>query len=305
MPISEGIAGYRYTSLVKRMSGFQYKDKGNQYTHLKAFKSENLDNSSLQPASVPQRIQRKFTTRDDAGHISDIKSVRTGKTAGFALVTLSRINPNYQFSQCLCLTSTFELTMEKFCVYVQVTHAARVNRLPRETLVKEQLVTGTPGNLLDWCGKLKLLDWGKVKVFVLEKADDLIDAQQYSKQSVRIQRALSPDCQMHFFSAKFGDPVLWVAPHLVPDPNSIKLTQEKKPEMVKGMAVCQRSCDAPRKALTTGPVLMMLYTKTRAVMCQPGYENILYPVKYGDKKILPGEKHLSVIVKECFDIVWT
>ncbi|KAJ7326841.1 hypothetical protein JRQ81_016600, partial [Phrynocephalus forsythii] len=62
----------------------------------------------------------------------------------------------------------------KLCVSIQVIYAVRVNRLPRETLVKESLVIETPGTLFDRCCKLKLLDRGKVKVFMLTKADDLI-----------------------------------------------------------------------------------------------------------------------------------
>ncbi|KAJ7332355.1 hypothetical protein JRQ81_014535 [Phrynocephalus forsythii] len=92
----------------------------------------------------------------------------TGKT--FIMIMLSRVDPNYQLSQCLCLTSIFELAMKNFFVNMQVTYAVRVNRLPRETLVKEPLAIGTPGTLLDWRCKLQLLDWGKSQSICVEES---------------------------------------------------------------------------------------------------------------------------------------
>ncbi|KAJ7305071.1 hypothetical protein JRQ81_010880 [Phrynocephalus forsythii] len=160
----------------------------------------------------------------------------TGKTAAFVLAMLSRVNPNHPFPQCLCLSPTFELAIQtgrviekmgKFCVNIRVAYAIRGNRMPRGTVVQEQIVIGTPGTLLDWCFKLKLLDLKKIKVFVLDEADVMIDAQNYADQSVRIQRALSPDCQMLLFSATFEDPVLQFAQRIVPDPNFIKLRREE------------------------------------------------------------------------------
>uniref|UniRef100_A0ABM5EPC1 RNA helicase n=1 Tax=Pogona vitticeps TaxID=103695 RepID=A0ABM5EPC1_9SAUR len=160
----------------------------------------------------------------------------TGKTAAFVLAMLSRVNPNKKFPQCLCLSPTFELALQtgrivermgKFCVNVRVTYAVRGNRLPRGTVIEEQIVIGTPGTMLDWCFKLKILDVKKIKVFVLDEADVMIDTQSFSDQSVRIQRNLSPGCQMLLFSATFEDPVLRFAQLIVPDPNIIKLRREE------------------------------------------------------------------------------
>ncbi|KAM6431713.1 ATP-dependent RNA helicase DDX25 isoform 1-T1 [Liasis olivaceus] len=160
----------------------------------------------------------------------------TGKSAAFVLAMLSRINPRDQFPQCLCLSPTFELAVQtghvvekmgKFCVNIRVTYAIRGNRIPRGTVIEEQIVIGTPGTLLDWCFKLHFLDVKKIKVFVLDEADVMIDKQNFLDQSVRIQRALSPDCQMLLFSATFEDPVLQFAQRIVPEPNIIKLRREE------------------------------------------------------------------------------
>ncbi|XP_053125399.1 ATP-dependent RNA helicase DDX25 isoform X2 [Hemicordylus capensis] len=160
----------------------------------------------------------------------------TGKTAAFVLAMLSRVHPEGRFPQCLCLSPTYELAMQtghvvekmgRFCVHVKVAYAVRGNRIPRGTVIEEQIIIGTPGTVLDWCFKMKLLDMNKMQVFVLDEADVMIDKQNFSDQSVRIQRALPPTCQMLLFSATFAEPVLQFAQQIIPDPNIITLRREE------------------------------------------------------------------------------
>ena len=54
--------------------------------------------------------------------------------------------------------------------------------------ITDQVVIGTPGTLVDWCMKLKVIDLKKVKVFVLDEADVMIDTQGHQDQSIRVQR---------------------------------------------------------------------------------------------------------------------
>ncbi|PNJ75269.1 DDX25 isoform 4, partial [Pongo abelii] len=140
----------------------------------------------------------------------------TGKTAAFVLAMLSRVNALELFPQCLCLAPTYELALQtgrvveqmgKFCVDVQVMYAIRGNR--------------------NWCFKLKLIDLTKIRVFVLDEADVMIDTQGFSDHSVRIQRALPSECQMLLFSATFEDSVWHFAERIIPDPNVIKLRKEE------------------------------------------------------------------------------
>ncbi|XP_048368964.1 ATP-dependent RNA helicase DDX25 [Sphaerodactylus townsendi] len=160
----------------------------------------------------------------------------TGKTAAFALAMLSRVNPAERFPQCLCLSPTFELAIQtgqvvekmgKYCVNIGVIYAVRGNRFPRGTVIEQQIVIGTPGTLLDWCFKLKLIDVKRIQVFVLDEADVMINKQNFSDQSIRIQRVLPSSCQMLLFSATFEDPVLLFAQRIVPEPNIIKLRREE------------------------------------------------------------------------------
>uniref|UniRef100_A0AC11DY40 DEAD-box helicase 25 n=1 Tax=Ovis aries TaxID=9940 RepID=A0AC11DY40_SHEEP len=160
----------------------------------------------------------------------------TGKTAAFVLAMLSRVNALKLFPQCLCLAPTYELALQtgrvvermgKFCVDVQVMYAIRGNQIPRGTDVTKQIVIGTPGTVLDWCFKRKLIDLTKIRVFVLDEADVMIDTQGFADQSIRIQRALPSECQMLLFSATFEDSVWQFAERIIPDPNVIKLRKEE------------------------------------------------------------------------------
>ncbi|XP_032140917.1 ATP-dependent RNA helicase DDX25 isoform X2 [Cebus imitator] len=160
----------------------------------------------------------------------------TGKTAAFILAMLSRVNALELFPQCLCLAPTYELALQtgrvveqmgKFCVDVQVMYAIRGNRILRGTDITKQIVIGTPGTVLDWCFKRKLIDLTKIRVFVLDEADVMIDTQGFSDHSIRIQRALPPECQMLLFSATFEDSVWRFAERIIPDPNVIKLRKEE------------------------------------------------------------------------------
>ncbi|TNN30315.1 ATP-dependent RNA helicase DDX19A [Liparis tanakae] len=82
----------------------------------------------------------------------------TGKTAAFVLAMLSAVDPNKTYPQ-------------------------------RGVKLREQIVIGTPGTMLDWCGKFKFIDPKKITVFVLDEADVMIATQGHQDQSIRIQRS--------------------------------------------------------------------------------------------------------------------
>lgn len=73
-------------------------------------------------------------------------------------------------------------------VYIYRRLKTPFSTVPRGTDVTKQIVIGTPGTVLDWCFKRKLIDLTKIRVFVLDEADVMIDTQGFSDQSIRIQR---------------------------------------------------------------------------------------------------------------------
>uniref|UniRef100_A0A3B5ATY4 RNA helicase n=1 Tax=Stegastes partitus TaxID=144197 RepID=A0A3B5ATY4_9TELE len=160
----------------------------------------------------------------------------TGKTAAFSLAMLSHVNPANKWTQCLCISPTYELALQigqvieqmgKFCPDVKVEYAIRGNR--RKTMtINAHIVIGTPGTVLDWCVKYKFIDPKKITLFVLDEADVMIATQGHQDQSLRIYRQLTKDCQMLLFSATFEDSVWRFAERVVPDPNIIKLKREEE-----------------------------------------------------------------------------
>ncbi|XP_037333557.2 ATP-dependent RNA helicase DDX19A [Pungitius pungitius] len=161
----------------------------------------------------------------------------TGKTAAFSLAMLSHVNPENKWPQCLCISPTYELALQigqviehmgKFCPDVTLAYGIRGNRMKRGVNLQAQIVIGTPGTILDWCTKLKLIDPKKITMFVLDEADVMIATQGHRDQSIRIHRHLTKECQMLLFSATFEDSVWSFAERVVPDPNIIKLKREEE-----------------------------------------------------------------------------
>ncbi|XP_051947911.1 ATP-dependent RNA helicase DDX19A [Xyrauchen texanus] len=161
----------------------------------------------------------------------------TGKTAAFVLAMLSHVDPTLKWTQCLCISPTYELALQtgkvieqmgKFYPEVTLAYAVRGHRMERGVEIREQIVIGTPGTVLVWCIKRKLIDPKKIKVFVLDEADVMIATQGHQDQSIRIQRMLPRGCQMLLFSATFEESVWKFAERIVPDPNIIKLKREEE-----------------------------------------------------------------------------
>ncbi|KAK7905141.1 hypothetical protein WMY93_017748 [Mugilogobius chulae] len=98
--------------------------------------------------------------------------------------------------------------MGKFYPEVKLAYGIRGNRVARGAVLEEQIVIGTPGTLLDWCTKYRVINPKKISVFVLDEADVMIATQGHQDQSIRIHRLLPEDCQMLLFSATFEDSVL-------------------------------------------------------------------------------------------------
>ncbi|KAM6043412.1 ATP-dependent RNA helicase DDX25 isoform 1-T1 [Chlamydotis macqueenii] len=160
----------------------------------------------------------------------------TGKTAAFVLAMLSRVSAAEKHPQCLCLAPTYELALQigcvietigRFCTDIKVTYAVRGNKVLQGAAVEEQIVIGTPGTMLDWCFKRRVIDLKKISLFVLDEADIMIDTQGLSCQSIRIQRALPKSCQMLLFSATFKETVRAFAVQIVSNPIVIKLREEE------------------------------------------------------------------------------
>lgn len=123
--------------------------------------------------------------------------LETGKTAAFVLAMLSRVDTTKQHPQVLCLSPTYELAiqtgevaakMAQFCPDILLRFAVRGEEVPRGDKLKEHIIIGTPGKILDWGLKYKHFDLKKITVFVLDEADVMIATQGHQDQCIRIHK---------------------------------------------------------------------------------------------------------------------
>lgn len=119
----------------------------------------------------------------------------TGKTAAFVLNMLSRLDLTQNSPpQALCLAPSRELarqimgviqTMGSFVDGLTVQFAIPQS-LEKGQTIHSQIVVGTPGTVLDMI-KRKQLDVSKLKVFVLDEADNMLDQQGLGEQCMRVK----------------------------------------------------------------------------------------------------------------------
>lgn len=60
--------------------------------------------------------------------------------------------------------------------------------VPRGEKIKEHVIIGTPGKVLDWGIKYRSFDLQKISVFVLDEADVMIATQGHQDQCIRIHK---------------------------------------------------------------------------------------------------------------------
>jgi ATP-dependent RNA helicase DDX19/DBP5 len=161
----------------------------------------------------------------------------TGKTAAFVLASLCRVDCNENTPQVIILSPTYELALQtgevaqqmaKYKPQIKFRFAVRGENIPRGQQLTEHVIIGTPGRLWDLALKYKVFGLEQIKVFVLDDADSGFYTQGYRQQSIRIQEALPPDCQMMLFSVTYDSKVMEFAEKIIRDPNIIKLKREEE-----------------------------------------------------------------------------
>lgn len=109
----------------------------------------------------------------------------TGKTAAFALPVLERIDTNSRDIQTLILTPTRELAIQvaeeirsfaDSSVKIQLLYWGQNIRDELSGLRSgPQIVVGTPGRVIDHLTKRKTLNIDKIKYFILDEADEMLN----------------------------------------------------------------------------------------------------------------------------------
>uniref|UniRef100_A0A1I8EWY4 RNA helicase n=1 Tax=Wuchereria bancrofti TaxID=6293 RepID=A0A1I8EWY4_WUCBA len=164
----------------------------------------------------------------------------TGKTATFVLTMLSRVVPSNKWPQCLCLAPTYELAMQigqvvkkmsEFLPEIEIRYAVKGEQMSRGEKIEEQIIIGTPGKMLDWVTKLKVIDPSKIICLVLDEADVMISQQGHQDQSIRLHNELERSgakYQSLLFSATYDESVRSFADSIIKDAVNITLRRDEQ-----------------------------------------------------------------------------
>ncbi|XP_065836078.1 ATP-dependent RNA helicase DDX19A-like [Oscarella lobularis] len=210
----------------------------------------------------------------------------TGKTAAFVLALLHRVDKTNMWPQVLILSPTYELAvqtgdviseMARFIPEIKIMLAIKGKKPERGQMIAEQIVVGTPGTVLDFLTRRRCLDPNRIRVFVLDEADIMINVQNFQDHSVRVQRQLKPDCQMMLFSATYSDEVMSFAKRIIPDPIVIRLKKEDETldNIRQYYTICQKeeekfvALSNIYGVVTIGQAIVFCYTrKSASALCE-------------------------------------
>lgn len=160
----------------------------------------------------------------------------TGKTAAFSLPTLHNHQPNQTSVQTLVLVPTRELALQVssairaygrhlgvrvLAIYGGQSYHQQISQLKRGL----DIVVGTPGRLLDLIQK-KVLDLSKVRIVVLDEADEML-SMGFIEDIEAILSATPSERQTALFSATLPASIQQLSERFMRAPQHIAVHQEQ------------------------------------------------------------------------------
>jgi len=202
----------------------------------------------------------------------------TGKTAAFSLCMLSRADPAVDFPQSMCVCPTRELArqimdnVKKMGQFTNLKYQLVIKDESFPKSIKSQIIVGTPGKILDLI-KTRTLDCSKIKTFVLDEADVMIDKAALGDQSVKIKKSLPKNCQVLLFSATYKPEVRKFAEKIVPQP-CVQIKLKRKELSLEGIQQLYIDCKTEENKfnvlsdlyayLTVGQSIIFVHTRKTA-----------------------------------------
>jgi len=163
-----------------------------------------------------------------------------GKTAVFVISVLQQLEVVENTCQCLVLTHTRELAFQichefvRFSKYLdkvktQVFYGGIALNLNIASLKNEvpNIVVGTPGRIWDLIEK-KYLDISKVKYFILDECDKMLDQLDMRKTVQQIFKLTPKEKQVMMFSATLSNEIRLVAKRFMQSPFEIYIDDDSK-----------------------------------------------------------------------------
>lgn len=160
----------------------------------------------------------------------------TGKTAAFALPTLSKINPKQSHTQVLVLTPTRELAIQvaaafkKYGAHIPSLHVLAIYggqdyRVQLRALQKGvHVVVGTPGRVMDHMRR-KTLDLTELNTLVLDEADEML-RMGFIEDVEWVLEHTPESCQMALFSATMPKEIRQIAERYLKTPEKITIKEK-------------------------------------------------------------------------------
>lgn len=155
----------------------------------------------------------------------------SGKTAAFTLGMLYRLQVDEPPSiQALCVTPSRELAIQIFekavkpmaanMTGLKIQLAIAGTQVEKGKPLPAHMVIGTPGKVVDWL-KRKIIKTDRIKVFVLDEADQMVSESGHRANSQLIKKLMPKTCQSLLFSATFPEKVIKFAEKIVDKPDKV------------------------------------------------------------------------------------
>jgi len=230
--------------------------QSDQTSHLssaKTFQDLNLPDYLLKaifemgferPSAIQEEALPRILANPPRNVIGQAQS-GSGKTAAFVVGMLFRVVIDTPATcQGLCVTPTRELAVQIFqnAVTPMAAHmkglkvrlALAGEQIARGTKLDAHIVIGTPGKVVDWL-KRRIIDTKKIKVFVLDEADNMVAESGHRANSLLIKKQMPKSCQSLLFSATFPPEVIAFAEKMVYNPDKILI--ESGPEFLVSISL--------------------------------------------------------------------
>lgn len=269
----------------------QQADPNNPLYSIKSFEDLGLPESitkALLNMSFrrPSKIQEKalpLLLQDPPMNMIGQSQSGTGKTAAFVLNILNRLDLTEDMKTCpqaLVLAPSRELArqivgvIQVMGMYIKDLDVATAVPLEsqRNQRVLSPVVVGTPGTVMDQI-KRKLFNPSKLKVLVLDEADNMLDQQGLGDQCIRVKAFLPKTIQIVLFSATFPNNVIRYATKFAPEANQLTLKHEEL--TVEGIRQLYLDCESDEHKyevlvkfyglLTIGSSVIFVKTRQSAV----------------------------------------
>ncbi|RPA98439.1 DEAD-domain-containing protein [Choiromyces venosus 120613-1] len=237
-------------------------------THRKTFDGFGLPEPLLRALSLlnfrwPSRIQSRtipVLLGNPPRNLLGQSQSGTGKTAAFVIAMLTRIDVTENSTQGLVLAPTRELARQIMGViqglgqYMDVkTQFAIPAMYDRGKRFEAHIVVGAPGTTLD-CVRRGTLDLGRLRMLVIDEADNMLDLQGLGEQCIRIKSTIRHSPQILLWSATFPQRIVEFSKRYAPD--CLTMTLEHHELTVTGIKQMYMDCvDAEAKF----GVLVQLY----------------------------------------------